>query len=244
MAAWRHTQYWTDDRYNAYRSFVAEKAPGLKGDEKDCADLSLKLIVEFAFLQGLPLTFTDNEGVLYISKGGRQTNIRGKYIYSHWGDGQKDAYLHAVRNRIGSQSLYNVNTVVNANGPQAGDLLSAPGHTALVFNSFDPGQIHPKSTDKSIKNFPGSDAAASELNVLEYFRDVDGRYICPKDGVKHFDYLNHRGVGQPVKQKAELIYFARVDDPDLAGFTFRKFAPSVLQSWSNWDGNDDPPGYG
>jgi hypothetical protein len=48
-------------------------ATNYEGDTRDCADLSVLLIIEFAAESGLPLTFYDNAGVRYISKAERQS---------------------------------------------------------------------------------------------------------------------------------------------------------------------------
>ncbi|MEZ5425759.1 MAG: hypothetical protein R2747_05805 [Pyrinomonadaceae bacterium] len=72
MPAWNHTQTWTIGHYDAYRKYVKFNAPTLKGRVEDCADLSMLLMVEFAASQGLPLTFTDNQGIRYSSKDSGQ----------------------------------------------------------------------------------------------------------------------------------------------------------------------------
>jgi hypothetical protein len=43
-----------------------------------------------------------------------------------------------------------------------------------------------------------------------------------------------------VKQKAELIYFASVDELSNDGFDFRKYNGLVLDGWADWDGHGDP----
>ena len=45
----------------------------------------------------------------------------------------------------------------------------------------------------------------------------------------------------PIKQKAELIYFARVDIMREKGFDFRQYNAFVLDNWEGWDGSGEPP---
>ena len=255
MAAWNHTRYWNESLYRQYRLFVKQKAPLYKSRTDDCADLSMRLLIDFASERGLPLTFTDNAGYLYISKGTREVRSTGfgippkEYIRTgvlpprplfqkSWND--KKSYTEAVLRRIGSKALFEENTVWNMHGPEEGDLLSKSDHTAIVFNVFKPGQIHPKWDDQKVLDFPGNDTAARQLNVLEYFRDVESRRQSLIGSTIHFDYLNHRGWG---KEQAELIYYANVWDPDFKEFEFRKFAPRVIQNWEHWNGYDAPPGF-
>jgi hypothetical protein len=70
MAAWKHYKFWTDHLYDAlYRKYVMDNAAKYEGYTEDCADLSLFLLIDFAAENGLPLTFYDNAGVRYISRG-------------------------------------------------------------------------------------------------------------------------------------------------------------------------------
>ena len=77
MPAWNHTDSWNDGYYDAYRKYVKFNAPAMKGRLEDCADLSMLLIVEFAALYGLPLTFTDNREVIYSSRAASQNPTSG-----------------------------------------------------------------------------------------------------------------------------------------------------------------------
>jgi hypothetical protein len=52
----------------------------MKGREEDCADLSMLLIIMFAAQEGLPLTFTDNQGIRYSSKLSGQDPEGGMHI--------------------------------------------------------------------------------------------------------------------------------------------------------------------
>jgi hypothetical protein len=80
MAAWNHTNSWSDDYYEAYRKYVKANAAAMQGREEDCADLSMLLIVNFAAEQGLPLTFTDNKDIRYSSKESGQIPLSGLHL--------------------------------------------------------------------------------------------------------------------------------------------------------------------
>jgi hypothetical protein len=230
--------FWNEQEYTSYRKFVQAQAPKLKGETDDCADLSLRLIVEFAASKGLPLTFTSTVGVRFVSKAARVRLLSFKHeTWSSEGE-----YLKSVQAHTGDKALWNWNTVRNEKGPEPGDLLLKPDHAALIFATYPPGQPHPKAADRTVPDYPGGKMAASQLDTLEYFRDIPGRAPGAfSAGIAHFDYLNHRGEGHPPKQKAELIYYAAGDDTELAGFEFRKFNWFVFWNWPGWDGSGDPP---
>ena len=246
MAAWKHWNYWNDEWYKKYRQSVEKTAPTFRGRKEDCTDLSMTLIIEFAAKNGLPLTFVGNEGTRYISKGTRQTpkDRRGWLRTLTWNSlSSQDNfrfYLSAVLRRIDANVLFDFNTEVNLDGPEPGDLMLSRKHAALVFATYPPGTPHPKAVDKSIPDFPGPEKAAAELDQLEYFRDTKNRSGTPAKDVRHFDYLNHRGDGKPVKQKAELIYFASVKEMTGLRYEFREYNDTVLDDWADWNGKDDP----
>ena len=79
--------------------------------------------------------------------------------------------------------------------------------------------------------------AAKQLTQTEYFR-ADHSSIKP---TVHFDYLNHRGEGTPIKQAAELIYFADAPQMQMDGFQFRRYKAAVMDNWTDWNGQGDPP---
>jgi hypothetical protein len=156
-----------------------------------------------------------------------------------------------VQKQIQTKSLWKHNTVVNRFGPQAGDLMmryttsfgvTDKHHTALVFQTFPPGAIHPRWNDKSVPDFPGSDSAKWQLTVTEYFRgtvdEAGATTYRAIDLDTHFDYLNHRGEAKPL---AELIYYANARQIQDDGFEFRMYAPHVLDNWLDWDGQGTPP---
>jgi hypothetical protein len=62
MAACSHYAHWSPPVYKKYRQTVERTAPSYKGPTEDCADLSIKLIVDFAASNGLSLTFKNNIG--------------------------------------------------------------------------------------------------------------------------------------------------------------------------------------
>jgi hypothetical protein len=80
MPAWNHTNSWNGTFYDDYRKYVRFGASAMKGRLEDCADLSMLLIVEFAAMQGLPLTFTDNREVRYSSRAASQFPTSGVNI--------------------------------------------------------------------------------------------------------------------------------------------------------------------
>jgi hypothetical protein len=237
MAAWNHYADWSPATYDNYRRTVQRTAPSYKGSTEDCADLSIKLIVDFAASNGLSLTFKDNVGGGYCSKSSQQWHaVPGRRL--SWGN--KEEYYNAVKRRLNATALWNWNTVKNPRGPEPGDLMLKPGHAALVFAVYPPGMRHPKSSDQTIPTYPGEIKAAAQINVLEYFRDGDGQVIGPPGLGLRFDYLNHRGEGSPIKQRAELIYYASVSDHSFRDFQFRSYNNTVLLNWTNWNGVGEP----
>ena len=246
MAAWKHFNYWTEDFYRRYRSYVQIKGPKLQGKELDCADLSLSLMLDFAAENGLCLTFADNDGVRYISKGTHQSPKAGLMHHNREWKG-RHTYVEAVLGRINAKSLVKKNMVINPRGPEVGDLMLKSDHAALVCKVYPPGFLHPDAirfeenappkNAAAIPKYPGGAQAERQLHQLTYYRDS-----CPVFGpplpTTHFDYLNHRGRAKP---NAELILFTDVRDRDIAQFSFYNYAPWVLDNWNDWDGNADPP---
>ncbi len=117
---------------------------------------------------------------------------------------------------------------------------------SLIFATYSPGQPHPKKNEfnKSIPLFPGPDIAKTELNVLEYFSNNPFARRPPDI---HFDYLNHRGEGapgKPKKEKAELIYFATLNDPQFKDFELRAYNENVKRDWRDWTGKNYVRHYG
>jgi hypothetical protein len=137
-------------------------------------------------------------------------------------------------------SLRDECTEINPDWPQSGDLMVSDTHTALVFARYEPGERHPFANRADVPVFPGPEAAAAQLNQTKYFRDQAGTLVGPPRPEVRFDYLNHRGQGNPVKQKAELIYYASVSDPVFKAFTFRRYTDAVLDPWLRWTGIDNP----
>ena len=238
MAAWRHGAYWGSATYQAYRNYVTETAPRYRARrDLDCADMSLTLLIEFAAANGLSVTLRSDDGTRFISKGTRQAPTAYLSAHKTYSWSNKEEYLRAVINRLNAKSVFSQNTEINPIGPQPGDLMCKPDHTALVFKVYPPGLDHPRASDVTIPIFPGSFIAARQLTQTEYFR-TDHSAAKP---TTHFDYLNHRGEGTPVKQAAELIYFADAPEMQLAGFQFRQYSARVLDNWIDWDGRGDPP---
>jgi hypothetical protein len=238
MAAWKHWAYWTATTYPAYRKYVGVNAPAYRGrQDLDCADMSLTLLIEFAAANGLPVTLTSDDGTRFISKGTRQTPTSYLSVHSTYKWKDKDEFLRAVINRLNAKSVFSRNTTINRAGPEPGDLMCKTDHVALVYKTYPPGVDHPQASDTRVPIFPGPQVASRQLNQTEYFR-ADHSEVNP---TVHFDYLNHRGEGTPVKQKAELIYFADAMDIQKAGFEFRLYNAAVLDNWTDWNGEGDPP---
>jgi hypothetical protein len=226
--------------YQEYRKFVSEEAPKFRGKKPDCADISITLLINFAALRGLPVTFWDNDHVRYVSKATRQTPSGGLRTL-FWRNA--DEYLDVVRRRIGAEALVDHNMVINPRGPEPGDLMGHLEHAALVFRVYPPSVIHPRAYDKSVPVFPGNEVARKQLNQTEYFRTqipAKNEFGPTEiDAGPHFDYLNHRGLG---KEKAELMFFANIMEMRRQGFYFRMYKPGVIDNWLDWkDGRDDPP---
>jgi hypothetical protein len=250
MAAWKDSNTWNNASFNGYKEFVATQAPSYKGSTEDCADLSIKLLIDYAAGRYLPVSFWSTWDVLYSSRAAHQwpgvwpPNTLGL----SWSD--KKSFYDAVKRRIDSKSLLekNTNPVDNCADVWTGDLMLKGDHTAIVFAVYQPGEVHRFLQRADIPDFPGPDIAASELDVLEYFRTArtlrgSSRSIPPPELNKvHIDYLNHRGEAFPPtaskKQKAELIYFADAQEMvTTLKFSYRRFSyVRVLNNWPNWNG--------
>lgn len=185
----------------------------------------------------VPVTLSSDDGTRFISKGTRQTPTSYLSVHATYKWKDKDELLRAVINRLNAKSVFSRNTTINRAGPQPGDLMCKADHVALVYKTYPPGVDHPQASDARVPIFPGPQVASRQLNQTEYFR-ADHSEVNP---TVHFDYLNHRGEGNPVKQKAELIYFADAMEMQKAGFEFRLYNAAVLDNWADWNGEGDPP---
>jgi hypothetical protein len=252
MAAWEHSRYWNQGAMAQYREYVEAEAPRRKGRTEDCANLSLTLLIDFAAENQLPVTFRDNNLVLYCSKGSCQypdDSVKNRT----WRN--KDDFMKVISARIGSPNLaINTFEVKNLQDIWPGDLMwkwnpvTKERHTAIIFNVLQSGRRHPKQLDSTIPDFPGPKVAAQQANVLEYFatqRTLGPVFACsPKSLMEvHIDYLNHRGEGTPKKEKAELIYFRSASELQGEGFEFRRYTGGVngvLDNWERWNGEGTP----
>ena len=255
MPAWNDFNTWNGYTYNGYMQFVASQAPRYRGSTEDCADLSVKLLIDYAEINRLPVSFWSMFDVLYSSRASHQwPEVWPPHSLSlSWSD--KRSFYSAVKRRIDSKSLLEKNTfpIKNSADVWPGDLMLKKDHTAIVFAVYPPGATHPFLQRADIPDFPSPEKAASQLDVLEYFRTArtttnNLRSIPPSEMKKvHVDYLNHRGEaypeGAPKKQKAELIYFADADDMvNTFQLNYRRLGPkTVLNNWTDWKGNDAPP---
>src|SRR4051794_7385047 len=121
MAAWMHSDIngWNGDRYAEYRSFVAAKAPDLRGRKEDCADLSMMLLIQFAADKMLTVSFEDSRGTLYISKAegaikGYGTRY-GATLDTDLGLRTPDEFTTMVQRKIDVAALWERNTLQNPN---------------------------------------------------------------------------------------------------------------------------------
>jgi hypothetical protein len=224
--------------YAEYRKYVERTAPSMKSRIEDCADLCMTLLIDFASANGLSLTFTDGDGVRYLSLLKWQIpciSMFGRVLT--WED--TEGYKKAVLDRLNAASLYTRNTKVNPSGPQTGDLMMTKGHAALVFNTYPAGRPHPFASRTAwIPMLPNKEEAAKQLHQTEYFRDDPNQ----PNGHSHIDYLNHRGQGKPPKVEAELIYYAdAVAMQQNFGFEYRMYNEKVLDNWNDWDALGIPP---
>jgi hypothetical protein len=274
MPAWQHTKLWSDSgMYQNYRQYVKKTVPNaptgvFEGAHEDCADLSIRLLIDFAEQSGLPVTFRDVSGWRYISKAERaygppdsnidlghpQTMIQSFKTGDREADGTlvpwftKGDFTKMVMENIQTKSLWELNTTENPSGPDPGDLMMRYGgihryhHTALVLDVYAPYATHPQWNNPHIPDFPGADAAEKQKNVTRYFmgtKDKDGRTAYrTPDMWWHFDYLNSRG---DAKRNAELIYFANESQLRDDDFEFRVYSDSVIDNWNDWDGRGVPP---
>jgi hypothetical protein len=157
MPAWKHYNQWDPAMYEKYRKFTETTVPNApygtyEGASDDCADLSIRLLIDFAAQQGLPLTFRDVSGWRYISKAERAfgpaqaPRYTPKYAQGHPKDVifhlktddreadaaafpfvTKDGFTKVVQENIQTKSLYYYNTENNPTGPDPGDLMMRYG---------------------------------------------------------------------------------------------------------------------
>ena len=273
MPAWQHTSQWTSAMYDKYRKYaettVKTASYGVfEGAHEDCADLSIRLLIDFAAQSGLPLTFRDVSGWRYISKADRAFGPpEAPYDLGHpktqivrfETDGRvadatavpwlsKDDFTKVVQENIQTKSLWNFNTQESPNGPDPGDLLMRFGgihryhHTALVFSVYAPFAIHREWRNSAIPDFPGSDDAEKQTHVTRYFMgttDDDGKTLYRNaDMWWHIDYLNSRG---DAKRNAEIIYFANENQFRAEDYEFRMYSDTVTENWNDWNGFGVPP---
>lgn len=264
MPAWEHMYGWNSDVYYRYRKYVMSKAKGLEKSDRDCADLSMTLLIDFAHDLKLCLTFTDATGGRYISKakGLIQPNNKGGWELDDditWND--KEGFVDAVLGRTSAWDLAKHNTRINQYGPVPGDLMlraktgwvgpiSYPAsHAAIVFGTYMPGQYaEPEYKDVTgYPDFPGGDVAMKAKDQTRYFRgDVDEKSgvtkarvpKSPYDKDVHFNYLNSRG---DAKRNAELVYFANARQVRDEGFDFYEYSLLVTDNWPDFKGEGVPP---
>ena len=273
MSAWKHTNKWNPDMYQKYRKYVETTVPNapygvFEGAHEDCADLSIRLLIDFAEQSGLPVTFRDVSGWRYISKAERAYGSPDLVRYlghpnesiqlyktgDRVADGTvapwltKADFAKRVMENIQTKSLWHHNTEVNKNGPDPGDLMMRFGgihryhHTALVLGVYAPVTYHPQWRNMQVPDFPGADTAEKQTNVTRYFmgtKDDDGRTAYrTPDKWWHFDYLNSRA---DMKRNAELVYFANESQFRDDDFEFRMYSDSVTDNWDDWNGAGIPP---
>jgi hypothetical protein len=256
MAAWTHsTQWgWNSKTYYMYRKYVIAHARSYEKSDKDCADLSITMLVEFAAKYQLTVTFQDAKNGLYVSKAAGL--IRGSSAHHELDDditwGSKEEFLATVRKRTSARDLLFNNSRESEFGPLPGDLMlksdDEDSHAAIVFGTYAPGQAaYPEYQDvKGYPDFPGPDAAKRDFNQTRYFRgDVDDDGVTlsrvpegPFKGDVHFNYLNSRSNK---KRNAELIYFANARQLRKDGFGFYEYSLAVTDNWLDWDGDGLPP---
>jgi len=263
MAAWDHRYGWNADVYYRYRKYVMFKAKDYEKSDRDCADLSITLLINFAADMHLCLTFTDATGGRYISKAKgliRPANRGGWALDDDITWSSKEEFVKAVLGRTSAWDLAHHNSRINQYGPTPGDLMLRArkgwfgpfaypaSHAALVFGTYAPGQLaQPEYQDvKGYPNFPGGDAAMKEFNQTRYFRgDVDAKGVTmsrepkpPFDKDVHFSFLNSRGQA---KRNAELIYFANARQVRDEGFDFYEYSLLVTDNWPDFNGDGVPP---
>ena len=242
MPAWTQTASWTPGAYQEYRNYVRLMAPFYRWRREDCADLAMIIMINFAASRGLPLTFTDAYRGIYpsIGKEALFSNNVSRWFpeFYHWRT--KEEFTEGVMKGLGVKALWKYNTTVNWFGPMPGDLLmkfteGRYHHVALIFETYAPGQPHPKQNDLSVRDYPGDDLAEEQYSVTEYFRgtlkDDETTLSRLPDNDIHFDYLNPRGHKKPL---AELIYFANARQFQKAGFEFRRYSPNALTGDDYW----------
>ena len=155
MAAWVHKVRLERRCVYRYRKYVIAKAKDYEGSDRDCADVAMSLLIDFAERLNLCLTFTDAKRGTYISKakGLVQPTTKGGWELDDditWSS--KEEYVKAVLGRTSAWDLANYNSRVNQYGPTPGDLMLRAkqgwfgpfqypsSHAALVFGGYMPGQ--------------------------------------------------------------------------------------------------------
>ncbi|QDU74150.1 hypothetical protein Pan97_11550 [Bremerella volcania] len=142
MPAWTVKNAWTSSTIQSYRNYAKTNGPRRAGNLRStCEDLSIRMVVDFAEQNGLPVFFSNNANPQGLDPA--------KF-------NSKSAYLSAVLPSTGASDLLTYNTVVMVKGAQKGNsnvslplakpgdliILYAGGGHVQVVTSVSPGSVN------------------------------------------------------------------------------------------------------
>jgi hypothetical protein len=202
--AWTRTASWDLAAIQRYRAYVRRRAQEILVSQEriDCADMSLKMLVEWANHDGLPVVIQANAGtsnVLTVFDSSTPT-------YPTWREFMSALLSGVEAHELGSPIYGNAYAIANLADVAAGDMLifrsHAPrgsarygrwGHVQVVlwWSLQSPGQgAVPTSGDALIlqgnlerqwlSRHPGHEVPTSVQSGYYYF--VNGRFMYARDG--------------------------------------------------------------
>ncbi|MBA2116536.1 CHAP domain-containing protein [Bremerella alba] len=124
MPAWTVNNAWTATAIQSYRNYAKTNGPKRAGKLRStCEDLSIRMVVDFAEQNGLPVFFGNNANSQGLDPA--------KYS-------SKSAYLDAVLPSTGASDLLTYNTVAMVKGAQKGNSvaslrLAKPGDLIILY---------------------------------------------------------------------------------------------------------------
>jgi RHS repeat-associated protein len=224
LAAWTHSRYWDYAWKGKYAEYVANNFRKYLGNQSDCADLTMLVLIDFASDNGLPLTFWHGSGCIYASKSCKFS--------------EKQAFIDKVTKGIGSRDLwgtgrtYNTGQALGEMDIGSGDVYVEAGHAALVVNvawqgALSLGQVR---RGNQVVAKPGillwnEHFANQHPDILEWIYNPSS-----VDGVR-VDYLNHSGRLRP---NAEIKYNRA---PSTMPGEFRPWGDPVFSNYEYWTGS-------
>lgn len=153
MPAWTVKNAWTASTIQSYRNYAKTNGPRRAGNLRStCEDLSIRMVVDFAELNGLPVFFANDAH----SQGLDPAKFNSK-----------SAYLDAVLPSTGASDLLDYNTVVMVKGAQKGNAnvslpLAKPGDLIILYQGGGHVQVVTSVSPGTVNIVQGNFRPSSE----------------------------------------------------------------------------------